>query len=126
MARVLLIDDDPYVRESTKNILEAMGHEVVDTDDPEQVISLIEKGKPDLIICDFNMDGKNGFEVWESIKNIFSKNYFFILTGGPGSDQKNKDDLKTAQEIGLTILWKPISFFNLKEIIEKALNHKVS
>lgn len=122
MAKIVLIDDNDYVRGTIKGMLEALEYEVYEVKEPQEVSEdMIEDVNPDLLICDFTMPGKNGLQVFETIVKVFPKTRFIILSGGPGSDQKNKSDFLEAEQIGLTILHKPVSMAELKRAIETAL-----
>lgn len=124
MAKIVIVDDNDYVRETVKEMLKALEHEVYEIKEPQEVNEeMIEDINPDLIICDFTMPGKNGLQVFETIVKVFPKTRFLILSGGPGSDQKNKADFIEAEQIGLTILRKPVSMADLKRDIETALTY---
>jgi len=122
MAKIVLVDDDDYVRSAMVDIIKALEYEVYEIKEPQEVNEeMIEDINPDLIICDFTMPGKNGLQVFETIVKVFPKTRFLILSGGPGSDQKNQTDFLEAEQIGLTILRKPVSIAILKKTIENAL-----
>jgi len=122
MAKIVVVDDNDYVRGTVKEMLEALKHEVYEIKEPQEVNEeMIEDVNPDLILCDFTMPEKNGLQVFESIVRVFPKTRFLILSGGPGSDQKNRTDFLEAEQIGLTILHKPVKMDDLNRAIETAL-----
>ena len=56
MKTVLLIDDDPFYRESLRLILEDQGLEVIDAECPDQAFAMLDGAPhPDLIVCDLHM-----------------------------------------------------------------------
>jgi DNA-binding response OmpR family regulator len=55
MARILVVDDDPDIVESTRLFLEAEGHEVLTAGSRREGMKAISK-KPDLIILDVMME----------------------------------------------------------------------
>ena len=59
------MDDDELVRTVLSAVLEDAGHEVVETDDPTQALSLPEElGRPDVLITDIDLCSElNGFDV---------------------------------------------------------------
>lgn len=57
--RILLVDDEQDVRESTTLLLEAMGNEVISTADPGDVLPLAMEHQPGLILQDLKMPGIN-------------------------------------------------------------------
>lgn len=67
MARILLIDDEPDIRTSTKLLLEQGGHEILMAEDGAAGLKILERERPDLIFLDIMMLGMNGWEVYERI-----------------------------------------------------------
>ncbi|MGD9401547.1 MAG: response regulator [bacterium] len=66
--KVLLIDDEPDAVDFAKEILETMGHQVVFAHDGDSGIEKMRREKPDLVILDVQMPGKDGFQVFGIIK----------------------------------------------------------
>jgi CheY-like chemotaxis protein len=66
--KVLLIDDEPDAVDFAKEILETMGHQVVYAHDGDSGIEKMRQEKPDLVILDVQMPGKDGFQVFGIIK----------------------------------------------------------
>ncbi len=68
MARILLVDDEPFIRISTRKMLERAGHGVVEAKDGEDGLRVLENDKPDLILLDVRMPGTDGWEICREIK----------------------------------------------------------
>jgi DNA-binding response OmpR family regulator len=68
VARVLVVDDDPTVREVVVSYLRAGGHDVVETPDGEG--ALVEAGRvpPDLVVLDLMLPGIDGLEVCRRLR----------------------------------------------------------
>jgi CheY-like chemotaxis protein len=63
-ATILLVDDDPAVREVTAVMLEDLGYTVVEVDDGPAALDLLSKGlRVDLILADFSMPRMTGGEL---------------------------------------------------------------
>ena len=62
-ASVLVIDDDPDVREFIVATLEELGYRVREAADGEQGLAAMEREPADLIVLDFVMPGLSGAEV---------------------------------------------------------------
>jgi DNA-binding response OmpR family regulator len=60
--RILVIDDDPLIREIVVAVLSADGHEVETVRDGLEAIAQLEESVPDLIVCDVNMPALGGLE----------------------------------------------------------------
>jgi PAS domain S-box-containing protein len=68
--RVLVVDDDLDVRESTTLLLELNGYEAKMADSGEHAITLIEAFHPDVVLLDIGMPGENGYQVAQRIRHL--------------------------------------------------------
>ena len=59
--RVLLVDDDEGFLLAAGRLLEAAGYEVIRAPGAEEARSRLNEGRPDLILLDVIMPGKDGF-----------------------------------------------------------------
>jgi len=70
--RVLVIDDDPSIRNIVEAMLQSDGYEVVLAEDGLQGVEILDKEpRPlsiDLIVCDVVMPGMNGLDVVTRLK----------------------------------------------------------
>jgi CheY-like chemotaxis protein/two-component sensor histidine kinase len=62
-ASILVVDDDPDVREFIAETLEDMGYRVTQAADGREGLTAASRDKPDLVILDFIMPGLSGAEV---------------------------------------------------------------
>ncbi len=62
-ARILVVDDDPDLLESAKQVLVAHGYEVLTAKDGEEGLAKARFESPDLILLDVIMPGKDGYTV---------------------------------------------------------------
>jgi CheY-like chemotaxis protein len=53
---ILIIDDDPDIRDSIEAILEAHGFNVVSAGDAKEGIQEVNSARPDLVLCDMMME----------------------------------------------------------------------
>jgi signal transduction histidine kinase len=63
MARVLVVDDDPAVRETLADVLALAGHEVLLASDGPKALAEAGRSDPDVILLDVMMPGMSGLEV---------------------------------------------------------------
>ena len=68
MARVLIADDDDLLVELVTFTLEGRGHEVLVADDGEMALERAFSEKPDLIVLDGMMPGRDGLEVLRELR----------------------------------------------------------
>jgi CheY-like chemotaxis protein len=69
--RILVVDDEPSVREVARQILESEGYEVLTARDGLCGLNALSKSLPDLIISDLNMPRMSGFEFLEIVRKRF-------------------------------------------------------
>lgn len=66
-ARVLVVDDDPYVRDILQRFLEQRGFEVSISKDGRHAVKTIESFRPDVVLLDIRMPNMNGIECLQKI-----------------------------------------------------------
>jgi len=116
--KVLLAEDDSTFRLLIKFKLEENSYETYIANDGQEAISLIEKIKPDLIICDIMMPYLSGLEILERTKNDLGYNMPFIIISSAGQEGM----VMKAFELGaVDFLTKPFSINELLIRIKKNL-----
>jgi DNA-binding response OmpR family regulator len=65
---VLLADDSDLVHRHTTPILEEAGYQVVHAYDGDQALAMLDETRPDLVITDVEMPGRDGYQVCAEIK----------------------------------------------------------
>ncbi|MBW2020979.1 MAG: response regulator [Deltaproteobacteria bacterium] len=68
MANILIIDDQPCVRELISEELFLEGYQVHGVGDIESVREHLQFSQPDLVVLDLYLDGPEGFGLFEHIK----------------------------------------------------------
>jgi DNA-binding response OmpR family regulator len=64
---IFLIEDDPSIRSSLKELLKQEGYEVITADSAEQTEQLLEGNKPSLFLLDVRLPDGNGFDLYRSL-----------------------------------------------------------
>jgi DNA-binding response OmpR family regulator len=68
MAHILVVDDDPAIRQLLTDVLELDGYEVSVADDGLAAVRAVEAINPDFVILDVMMPGLDGFGVLSTIR----------------------------------------------------------
>jgi CheY-like chemotaxis protein len=85
--KILLVDDNSLVRNSTRELLVDMGYDVVDIDHAELAIGMIEAGyQPDIVITDHVMPGMTGAELALRLRTDHPGIALLIISGYQGID----------------------------------------
>jgi two-component system response regulator HydG len=81
MSRVLIIDDDPGVRESMSRMLSQAGYTVRLAETGEEGFDLARDGSFDVILSDMRMPGLSGIDVLRKLRDVRVDASFIIMTG---------------------------------------------
>jgi DNA-binding response OmpR family regulator len=68
MATVLVVDDEPIVREVVVRYLEREGHTTLEADHGDRARELVEQRSPDLVVLDVMLPGTDGLELCRWIR----------------------------------------------------------
>jgi len=115
--KILIVDDEKFIRMSLAEFLNELGHEVLQAGDGIEAMKIYREKKDeiDLVILDVTMPFMDGFEVFKEIKEL-NKDVKVILTSGFSSERKIMDLISV--EKNLRYVQKP---YRVEEI-EKAIN----
>jgi len=78
--RILVVDDEPAVCDAIKMMLKFDGHEVQTANGSKDALSLLEKGKFDLITVDYALPGMKGDELAAIIKQRLPHQPIIMIT----------------------------------------------
>jgi DNA-binding response OmpR family regulator len=67
-ARILLVDDDPDILESTQYLVEAEGYEVDTAHNGREALERMSAAKPDVILLDLMMPVMDGWQFVEELR----------------------------------------------------------
>lgn len=120
MYKVLIIDDEVFIREGMKQIIpwKELGCEFIgEAQNGEEGVEKIVKLMPDIIISDIRMPKKSGLEMIDEIKSINKNMQVIILTGF-----REFEYAQQAIRLGvLRFLLKPSKIEEIKEAITSAV-----
>lgn len=90
--QILIADDNEIIREGLKEIFTSAGFKVLAAKDGQEAVDLALKNHPDLIMLDYHMPNKTGFEAVSEIRNYpsFTNIPIVILTSDNDKDTKMK------------------------------------
>ncbi len=122
MKTILVIEDQPDMRENLVTILTMEGFVALQAPDGRSGLELAEEEKPDLILCDVMMPGMDGHEVLEALRrrpSISGTPFIFLTARG------EKHDLRQGMNLGADdYLTKPVSADDLLAAINARLERE--
>lgn len=79
-ARILVVDDEPIIRETLAEVLNTEGREVMTAASGEEALALLQKETFDLMLLDLVMPGLGGLQVMEKARKIAPNTIIIMLT----------------------------------------------
>jgi DNA-binding response OmpR family regulator len=119
MKKILLIEDNPDIRENTSEILSLAGYDVSTAENGKIGVDVAQRLKPDLIICDIMMPELDGYGVLHILnKNTETSSIPFIFL----TAKTEKTDIRKGMTLGADdYLTKPFDDTDLLNAIETRL-----
>ena len=114
--RILVVDDEPFVCDAVKMMLEFDGHKIETANSGTDALGLFDPGKFDLVITDFSMPGMKGNELAAQIKTRNPKQPVVMITAYAEMLSAN-DTPMTAVDC---VISKPFLLEDLRAAITKA------
>lgn len=113
--RILLVDDDPTVRDSLSDVLVAEGYVVIPAGNGQQALELANQSAVDLVLLDLNMPVKNGWDTFEPLTREHPllpiiiitarpNQFFTALSAGAGALMEKPMDIPTLLQTMETLL----------------------
>lgn len=87
MSTVLVVDDEPIVREVVCGYLQRDGHETLEASDGEAARDLLEAGDPQLVVLDVMLPGIDGLELCRWIRARSNLPIILLTARGDESDR---------------------------------------
>lgn len=86
---VLVVDDDPAIRQYITDALEESGYRVRAASDGGSALAAVERSRPDLILLDVRMPGINGWDVLNELRSAAGPHCPIVIMTGQyeGQDQ---------------------------------------
>jgi two-component system chemotaxis response regulator CheY len=116
--QVLIVDDSPDMRLLVRRMLTRMKITLIsEAEDGEQALTQLRAAPVDLVICDWNMDGMSGMELFDQVRSLRPGLPFVMLTG-----QLDAKSEAQAKQAGIAAyLVKPVSSDDFKSRITALL-----
>jgi two-component system OmpR family response regulator len=87
MSRVLVVDDDPHIRELVRVFLEREGFEVTEASDGRDALARLEVTRADLVILDVMMPNMDGWELCRRLRSSGDLPLLMITAKGETGDK---------------------------------------
>ncbi len=99
MATVLVVDDEPNIREVIRFALEGSAFRVLEAGHADEARRLIQSGEPDLILLDWMLPGRSGLELAQQLKqNSKTRTIPIIMVSARGEEEDRVRGLETGAD----------------------------
>jgi CheY-like chemotaxis protein len=112
--RILIVDDEPSLRELGRILLVAQGYEVRGAEDGFEGLAALKQSLPDIIISDLQMPNMNGFEFLSVVRRRFPIIPVIVISG-------EFSGLSVPESV-LADAFFPKGGYNAKQLFEKIID----
>src|SRR3990170_2247085 len=123
MSKVLIVDDEAYIRlliEQTLEDLEDQGVEILTADNGADALSIIQEARPELVFLDVMMPKMNGFDVCQAVKReLKMADVYIILHTAKGQEYDKQRGEQVGADIYLTKPFDPDQLLDMAQVILK-------
>ncbi len=81
MERILIVDDEAFIRENLERILEEEGYRPYSTASIEAAVQEVSEEDVDLVLLDLNLGSKSGLDVLRAMREVDPEILVIIITG---------------------------------------------
>ncbi|MBU0595523.1 4Fe-4S dicluster domain-containing protein, partial [Candidatus Bipolaricaulota bacterium] len=115
---VLVVDDEPIVRESIRDWLTEAGYQVATAETGEQALELVATRDFSVLVVDLRLPGKTGIKVLEAVKEERPWIRTIVITAYPSAET-----VQEARRLGaVDYLLKPFAPDHLERLIQETLS----
>jgi len=118
MARILIVEDNPDNLKLFKAVLAMKGHQITVLPTGDGLLPAIEEGRPDLVLMDIQLPGRDGYELIQDIRNSKRADLRVVALTAHARGQDEERALRAGFDGYIT---KPIDIATFPEQVEQAL-----
>ena len=116
-ARVLIVDDEPDIRDTLTDLLAADGYQVTTAGDGAAALPYVVEQRPDLVLLDVDMPRLRGVEALVAIRALSPTTRVIMMSG-----KADLDEAKRALSLGaFDYVTKPFDLAYLDQAIRMAV-----
>ena len=79
--KILIVDDEKYLRELLSEVLQSHSHECETAGDGEEALTKLDQSRFDVVITDAMMPNMDGFTLLKNIKKTYPETAVVVITG---------------------------------------------
>lgn len=120
--RILVIDDEVFIRDLLKDFMAKSGYDVVIAQDGTSGITRAREARFDVVLVDLKMPDQNGTEVLAAIRSFDPSLPVIIMTGFPTVDAS----IEAIRNGAMDFIVKPFRLQDLKDRLDRAIRSRAT
>ncbi|MFO0938406.1 MAG: sigma-54 dependent transcriptional regulator [Gemmataceae bacterium] len=120
LAQILVVDDEPIIRDSVDEYLSSNGFAVRTVGSGEEALALVARDRFDVVLCDVNLPGLDGLDVLDRVAQISPETFVLLITAYATVDSAVEAFQKGAHDY----LMKPIILHEVLSKIHRLLKQR--
>jgi two-component system phosphate regulon sensor histidine kinase PhoR len=117
--RILVIDDEPRIRDACKMVLSDHGFEVAAAPDGEEGLQMIKEKHYDIVLVDLMMPTISGFEVLSEVRSHHPDTVVIVITGYATLEHS----IEAMKKGAFDFIPKPFTPDQLRAVVDKSLRY---
>jgi len=81
MEKILIVDDEAFIRENLERIIAEDGYRPISTESPEEAIRIVAEEEISLVLLDLNLGSSSGLDVLRAMREVDPEILVIIITG---------------------------------------------
>ncbi len=81
MEKILIVDDEAFIRENLERILAEDGYRPLSTESPDEAVKIVAEEEVSLVLLDLNLGSYSGLDVLRAMKEVDPDILVIIITG---------------------------------------------
>jgi CheY-like chemotaxis protein len=114
--RVLVVDDDPLVRDMLRDFLRVAGYEVTASAEGVDAVTHLTEERYDVLLTDIKMPAMDGWQLIALATRIQPMLAIVVITG-----EDDPQDRQRAEELGVPLIRKPFALGTLQTTLQTVL-----
>lgn len=119
---ILVIDDEPRIRDACRMVLTSMGFSVETAQDGVEGLNLIEDQHYDILLLDLMMPKMSGFEVLSKVRDIDPDTVVIVITGYATLEHS----IEAMKKGAFDFIPKPFTPDQLRAVVSKSLRYTLA
>lgn len=111
--KILVVDDQPVIRQIARSTLQSQGYEILEASNGEDALEIAREERPDLVLLDVRMPGISGLDVCRALKRDPGTSHIkIVMLTGELLDEDREEGLREGADEYFTKPFSPIQLLN--------------